>query len=303
MALGMAACWAAPRAAAATCSCTLRLDRPGLRTVLWRQHGVLRRGDAACGRGQHPAHLQHLAARCRRAGLAVAGRADALVQRAGHRHVHGPAWRSSYRTRRPRRISPAICWSCSPRYCWHSTSHWRAAGAGRHQPRADTRRAAVRRHRLRGRRSTATRASQLAVLVLMAGLVPPAGFILIQRRPRNIGAAEVGLLLLLGIVLGPLWVWLLLDEAPLHGDARRCDRADGDVCPRSAGVDTAVVDSATMTPGDWPALSPRIGDPSHGSTDPPPPSIAFPSSRGGESFRALEIRTARLCLRPPLDGE
>ena len=57
-------------------------------------------------------------------------------------------------------------------------------------------------------------ASQLAVLVLMAGLVLPAGFILIQRGPRTIGAAEVGLLLLLEIVLGPLWVWLLLDEAP-----------------------------------------------------------------------------------------
>lgn len=57
-------------------------------------------------------------------------------------------------------------------------------------------------------------AVQLAVLALMAGVVLPAGFILIQHGPRSIGAAEVGLLLLLEVMLGPLWVWLFLGEAP-----------------------------------------------------------------------------------------
>lgn len=56
--------------------------------------------------------------------------------------------------------------------------------------------------------------AHLAALALMAGVVLPAGFILVQRGPRSIGAAEVGLLLLLEVVLGPLWVWLVLDEAP-----------------------------------------------------------------------------------------
>ena len=34
--------------------------------------------------------------------------------------------------------------------------------------------------------------------------------------PRYIPAAEVGLLMLLESILGPLWVWLFLDEEPGH---------------------------------------------------------------------------------------
>jgi drug/metabolite transporter (DMT)-like permease len=37
---------------------------------------------------------------------------------------------------------------------------------------------------------------------------------LIQLGPRWISGTEVGLLLLLEVVLGPLWVWWLLDEVP-----------------------------------------------------------------------------------------
>lgn len=55
---------------------------------------------------------------------------------------------------------------------------------------------------------------ELVVLALMALFVLPLGFMLVQLGPRSIGAAEVGLLLLLEIILGPLWVWLVLDEAP-----------------------------------------------------------------------------------------
>lgn len=50
---------------------------------------------------------------------------------------------------------------------------------------------------------------------MMAGnglLLVPAAFVLISRGPRYIAAAEVGLLMLLESVLGPVWVWLALGE-------------------------------------------------------------------------------------------
>ncbi|NQD94034.1 DMT family transporter, partial [Pseudomonas sp. CrR25] len=56
--------------------------------------------------------------------------------------------------------------------------------------------------------------SQWAGLALMAGVLLPLAFTLIQLGPRWISATEVSLLLLLEVVLGPLWVWWLLDEAP-----------------------------------------------------------------------------------------
>ena len=51
-------------------------------------------------------------------------------------------------------------------------------------------------------------------LALMAGLLLPAGVALISTGPRYIPAAEVGLLLLLETLLGPLWVWLGTGETP-----------------------------------------------------------------------------------------
>ena len=51
-------------------------------------------------------------------------------------------------------------------------------------------------------------------LALMACLLLPAGIGLISTGPRYIPAAEVGLLLLLETLLGPLWVWLGTGEAP-----------------------------------------------------------------------------------------
>ena len=51
-------------------------------------------------------------------------------------------------------------------------------------------------------------------LVLMACLLLPAGIGLISTGPRYIPAAEVGLLLLLETLLGPLWVWLGTGETP-----------------------------------------------------------------------------------------
>jgi len=49
-------------------------------------------------------------------------------------------------------------------------------------------------------------------LVLMGAAVLPAAFGLITLGPRRITAPEVGLLMLLETVLGPLWVWLLRGE-------------------------------------------------------------------------------------------
>ena len=51
-------------------------------------------------------------------------------------------------------------------------------------------------------------------LALMACLLLPAGIGLISTGPRYIPAAEVGLLLLLETLLGPLWVWLGTGETP-----------------------------------------------------------------------------------------
>jgi len=49
----------------------------------------------------------------------------------------------------------------------------------------------------------------------MLGLfLTPIAFTLITVGPRHIGAAEVSLLMLLETAFGPLWVWLVLGEAP-----------------------------------------------------------------------------------------
>lgn len=52
------------------------------------------------------------------------------------------------------------------------------------------------------------------LLPLLVLVVVPVSFILISTGPRYIPAAEVGLLMLLETLLGPLWVWLALAEAP-----------------------------------------------------------------------------------------
>ena len=56
--------------------------------------------------------------------------------------------------------------------------------------------------------------SGIVWMVLLAGLVLPVGIALISTGPRYIPAAEVGLLLLLETLLGPLWVWLGTGETP-----------------------------------------------------------------------------------------
>ncbi len=53
------------------------------------------------------------------------------------------------------------------------------------------------------------------IFVTMMGLlVVPLGFSLMTLGPRYLPAPEVSLLLLLEAVIGPLWVWLFVDEVP-----------------------------------------------------------------------------------------
>ncbi len=56
--------------------------------------------------------------------------------------------------------------------------------------------------------------SQLLYLLIMGLFVVPVSFALITLGPRYLPAPEVSLLLLLETVLGPLWVWLVIGEAP-----------------------------------------------------------------------------------------
>ncbi len=57
-------------------------------------------------------------------------------------------------------------------------------------------------------------ADSALLLVLLCLLILPLGFTLIQRGPLYLPAAEVGLLMLLEVVVGTLWVWWFLGERP-----------------------------------------------------------------------------------------
>jgi drug/metabolite transporter (DMT)-like permease len=52
------------------------------------------------------------------------------------------------------------------------------------------------------------------LLLLLGGFILPVSIGLITVGPRYLPAPEVGLFLLLETVLGPLWVWLVLNEIP-----------------------------------------------------------------------------------------
>lgn len=51
-------------------------------------------------------------------------------------------------------------------------------------------------------------------LVLLCLIILPLGFTFIQRGPLYLPAAEVGLLMLVEVVAGTVWVWLILGEEP-----------------------------------------------------------------------------------------
>jgi drug/metabolite transporter (DMT)-like permease len=50
--------------------------------------------------------------------------------------------------------------------------------------------------------------------ILLCLVVAPVAFVLITLGPKSIPAAEVGMLMLLETVIGPLWVWLFLQDSP-----------------------------------------------------------------------------------------
>lgn len=55
---------------------------------------------------------------------------------------------------------------------------------------------------------------QFGWMALLGLLILPVSFGLLTLAPIYLSAAEVGLVVLLETVLGPLWVWLVMDEAP-----------------------------------------------------------------------------------------
>jgi drug/metabolite transporter (DMT)-like permease len=57
-------------------------------------------------------------------------------------------------------------------------------------------------------------ARDAALLALLGLVIAPVAFACISYGPRYLPAHEVGLLMLLETVLGPLWAWLLLGRAP-----------------------------------------------------------------------------------------
>lgn len=56
--------------------------------------------------------------------------------------------------------------------------------------------------------------SDMAYLVILGGMVLPVSFTLITVGPRYLPAPEVSLILLTETILGPIWVWLALNEVP-----------------------------------------------------------------------------------------
>lgn len=56
--------------------------------------------------------------------------------------------------------------------------------------------------------------SDMIYLVLMGLVMLPVGMAMMYFGPRYVPAAEVGLMMLLESVIGPFWVWLVLDENP-----------------------------------------------------------------------------------------
>ncbi|MCF6266541.1 MAG: DMT family transporter [Desulfuromusa sp.] len=52
------------------------------------------------------------------------------------------------------------------------------------------------------------------LLLLLGGVILPVSFAMITLSPRYLQAPEVSLILLIETILGPIWVWLVLEEVP-----------------------------------------------------------------------------------------
>ena len=67
---------------------------------------------------------------------------------------------------------------------------------------------------LAGAQPLAVTPGDVTFLLLLGGVVLPVSFTLITLGPRYLPAPEVSLILLVETILGPLWVWLVLNESP-----------------------------------------------------------------------------------------
>ena len=56
--------------------------------------------------------------------------------------------------------------------------------------------------------------TDMTYLIVLGGIVLPVSFTLITIGPRYLPAPEVSLILLTETILGPIWVWLALNEVP-----------------------------------------------------------------------------------------
>ena len=63
-------------------------------------------------------------------------------------------------------------------------------------------------------RFNAARTGRRPAILVTALLILPASFFSLSQASRYTQAANVSLLMLLETVLGPLWVWIALGEAP-----------------------------------------------------------------------------------------
>ena len=67
---------------------------------------------------------------------------------------------------------------------------------------------------LAGAQPLAVATQDMIFLLLLGGIVLPVSFTLITLGPRYLPAPEVSLILLVETILGPIWVWLILNEVP-----------------------------------------------------------------------------------------
>lgn len=67
---------------------------------------------------------------------------------------------------------------------------------------------------LAGAQPLAVTTTDMTFLLLLGGIILPISFTMITLMPRYLPAPEVSLILLVETILGPLWVWLALDEVP-----------------------------------------------------------------------------------------
>jgi len=67
---------------------------------------------------------------------------------------------------------------------------------------------------LAGAQPLAVATPDMIFLLILGGIVLPVSFTLITLGPRYLPAPEVSLILLVETILGPIWVWLVLNEVP-----------------------------------------------------------------------------------------